>query len=191
MVLILLWLASSASAFPLSPAEDNAIFDYQCSDILYCRTIFGIVWSCLATIFACTWVAVHPNVPSPESAYPFQPVVHRVAITICALLVPEYIVAWSIRQWLVASHIIKEVKQWEKEAKDKPVIGRDVRRDSGLGMSSPISPGSAYEKRFSLVTNPLQNTFMPSRNEGKLNTPFELQFSDTLFQGGQLPTAFS
>ncbi|KAJ7752863.1 hypothetical protein B0H16DRAFT_1459587 [Mycena metata] len=31
-----------------------------------CRTLFDIVWGCLATIFACTWVALHQNVPDPD-----------------------------------------------------------------------------------------------------------------------------
>ncbi|KAJ7848851.1 hypothetical protein B0H14DRAFT_2582815 [Mycena olivaceomarginata] len=31
------------------------------------RTLFGIVSGCLATVSACTWVSVHPNVPGPET----------------------------------------------------------------------------------------------------------------------------
>ena len=25
----------------------------------------GYLWSCLATIFACSWVSIHPNIPAP------------------------------------------------------------------------------------------------------------------------------
>lgn len=39
-----------------------------CNDINNCRTLVGIVSSCLATIFACVWIAVHPNIPGPERA---------------------------------------------------------------------------------------------------------------------------
>lgn len=39
----------------------------SCQDIDDCRTISAIVWSCVATLVACTWASVHPNVPDPES----------------------------------------------------------------------------------------------------------------------------
>src|ERR1700749_3634835 len=32
------------------------------------RTLANIVWSCLSTIFGCTLLAIHPNVPEPENA---------------------------------------------------------------------------------------------------------------------------
>ncbi|KAF7292516.1 hypothetical protein MKEN_01476000 [Mycena kentingensis (nom. inval.)] len=34
------------------------------------RSFFQLVWGCLVTIFACVWVSVHPNVPTPPPAYP-------------------------------------------------------------------------------------------------------------------------
>ena len=27
------------------------------------RTRFDIVWTCVTTLFICTWVAIHPNIP--------------------------------------------------------------------------------------------------------------------------------
>ncbi|TDL22555.1 hypothetical protein BD410DRAFT_803347 [Rickenella mellea] len=34
------------------------------------RTTSDIIWSCLVTIFSCTWVAFHPNIPAPyESSF--------------------------------------------------------------------------------------------------------------------------
>ncbi|KZP34023.1 hypothetical protein FIBSPDRAFT_943096 [Athelia psychrophila] len=143
MSIAFVWLASGASALPISPIEDAGIFSYECSDISYCRTMFGIVWSCLATIFACTWVAVHPNVPAPKPKRWYHPARRRVAVTLCALLVPEYIVAWSIRQWLVASHIIRDIKQAEEEAhKEKQAAEREQQakrsvKDSGVSVSRP------------------------------------------------------
>ncbi|KZP34087.1 hypothetical protein FIBSPDRAFT_711696, partial [Athelia psychrophila] len=75
-----------------------------CIDINHCRTICNIIWSCLATIAACTWVAVHWNVPDPRSGM-ICVNLDRIAITICALLVPEYIIGWAVRQWLTAQQI--------------------------------------------------------------------------------------
>ena len=143
MALVVAWLVSGVAAIPISPAEDS-IFSYRCSDIEYCRTIPGIVWSCLATIFACTWVAVHPNVPAPKSKVQHV-VFQRVAVTICALLVPEYIVAWSVRQWLVANQIVKEVTARNMEAAMKAEQTAEKersRKDSGLAILSPIAQES-------------------------------------------------
>ena len=73
----------------------------------------------MVTIFSCTWVAVHPNVPCPKKRvangciekYIWNPLLsfvdHRLPLFICALLVPEYVLAWSIRQFLVTRKIAK------------------------------------------------------------------------------------
>ncbi|SJL00859.1 uncharacterized protein ARMOST_04173 [Armillaria ostoyae] len=67
------------------------------------RTLSNIVWSCLATVFACTWLAVHPNVPGrniTDSAIPFA--IERMKIMVIAILAPEVIVAWAAEQFIVA-----------------------------------------------------------------------------------------
>ncbi|KAK0441970.1 hypothetical protein EV421DRAFT_1952695 [Armillaria borealis] len=67
------------------------------------RTLSNIVWSCLATVFACTWLAVHPNVPGRkimDSAIPFA--IERMKIMAIAILAPEVIVAWAAEQFIVA-----------------------------------------------------------------------------------------
>ena len=58
------------------------------------------------TIFSCTWVAIHPNVPCPKNRNPVISFAgHRLPLFICALLVPEYVLAWAIRQFLRAWQI--------------------------------------------------------------------------------------
>jgi len=47
-------ISSLADASPDSPA---------CNDIHNCRTLASIIYSCLATIFACTWGSYHPDIP--------------------------------------------------------------------------------------------------------------------------------
>ena len=32
------------------------------------RTRFNIIWTCVSTIFICTWVAIHPNIPTRGDA---------------------------------------------------------------------------------------------------------------------------
>ncbi|KZP22280.1 hypothetical protein FIBSPDRAFT_1018418 [Athelia psychrophila] len=97
------------------PTESAA--QASCIDINHCRTICNIIWSCLATIAACTWVAVHWNVPDPRSGM-ICVNLDRIAITICALLVPEYIIGWAVRQWLTAQQIAQTNEKLAKEARD-------------------------------------------------------------------------
>jgi hypothetical protein len=91
-----------------------------CGDQDSRRSIWSIVWSCLSTIFLCTWVSLHPNVvfrPEKPSAgwserWIWDPLRHfwlyQLPLFVCALLVPEYILAWSIRQFIVAGQIRKK-----------------------------------------------------------------------------------
>src|ERR1700737_4806948 len=65
------------------------------------RTIWNIIWSCLLTVFACTWVAVHPNIPDPDEKWT-QVTTRRIGITIMALIAPELVIAWAIRQRISA-----------------------------------------------------------------------------------------
>jgi hypothetical protein len=76
------------------------------------------MWSCFSTIILCTWIAVHPNIPEPIDAqhmgflkrrwYTLKNFVsERILLFIVALLVPEYILAWAIRQRLAAGAVVK------------------------------------------------------------------------------------
>lgn len=83
------------------------------------RTVYNIVWSCLSTIFLCTWIAIHPNIAfRPEKPRVgwfekgiWDPLVHflsyKLPLFLWALLVPEYILAWAVRQYLMAGEIEK------------------------------------------------------------------------------------
>ena len=112
----------SIDAGPIPTAEDRSLTGNHCSDLGHCRTIWNIVWSCLITIFSCTWVAVHPNVPYPKKReesgwiqkWIRDPLLsfaeYRLPLFICALLVPEFILTWAIRQFLRAREIARDNK---------------------------------------------------------------------------------
>ena len=107
-------------ASPIPSVDDRSLAANHCTDLTYCRSIWNIVWSCLVTIFSCTWVAVHPNIPCPKTREAnswierciWNPLLsfakHRLPLFICALLVPEYVLAWAIRQFLGARRIAKQ-----------------------------------------------------------------------------------
>ena len=109
-------------ASPISSIDNLSLRPNRCTDLTHCRTIWNIIWSCLVTIFSCTWVAVHPNIPCPKKREAngwierciWNPLLsfaeHRIPLFICALLVPEYVLAWAIRQFLSARKIAKKNK---------------------------------------------------------------------------------
>ena len=92
------------------PSIDNRSLDLNhCTNLAHCRSIWNIIWSCLVTIFSCTWVAIHPNIPCPKKQNPVITFAeHRLPLFICALLVPEYMLAWAIKQFLSARTIANQ-----------------------------------------------------------------------------------
>ncbi|KAJ6584485.1 hypothetical protein B0H19DRAFT_1227224 [Mycena capillaripes] len=79
----------------------------SCDDINNCRTLFGIVSGCLATIFACTWVSVHPNVPPPNQSQ-LALSWRRFCLMLVAVVAPELMVGFAARQFLDARLFSKE-----------------------------------------------------------------------------------
>jgi hypothetical protein len=71
-----------------------------------CRTMLGILWACLITIFACTWTAVHPNLP-PPGASTWKVLKIRLKLVLLGLIAPEYILFWAIEQRRVAKLIVR------------------------------------------------------------------------------------
>ncbi|KAK0230081.1 hypothetical protein IW262DRAFT_377377 [Armillaria fumosa] len=74
------------------------------------RTTFNIFWSSLATIFACIWVAIHPNVPGPNlvnKGWFFVSVLRRAELMIVTVFAPEVITIWAFRQYFTARSIHK------------------------------------------------------------------------------------
>jgi hypothetical protein len=66
------------------------------------RTLQEIIISCLATIFGCTWVALHPNVPHPEYCQ-WRTLKRKVGMMVCAIIAPEFVAIWALRQRIGAA----------------------------------------------------------------------------------------
>ena len=73
------------------------------------RTMWDILWSCLATIFACSWVSVHPNIPAPNEPL-WRIFLRRLELMFWAVFGPEMIITWALRQWWGASRLEKLYK---------------------------------------------------------------------------------
>ena len=70
------------------------------------RSMWDILWSCLATIFACSWVSVHPNIPAPNESS-WRIFLRRLELMFWAVIGPEMIITWAFRQWSGARHLEK------------------------------------------------------------------------------------
>ncbi|KAF8505041.1 hypothetical protein BU17DRAFT_58091 [Hysterangium stoloniferum] len=75
------------------------------------RTVWDIIWSCLATVFACSWVSVHPNLPEPNEVW-WAVMLRRLELMFWAIIAPELIIAWSLRQWDGARRLEKKYRQY-------------------------------------------------------------------------------
>ena len=71
------------------------------------RSITDILWSCFATIFACTWLSVHPNMPGPDEGA-WKIALRRLELMFWSLICPEMIICWACRQWLAARNLRDE-----------------------------------------------------------------------------------
>ena len=101
-----LYLAGAGvRALPIPDIDQRA--SSSCDDLENCRTKWNIIWSCAATIFACVWVAVHPNIPGRDESFMLI-ALRRAGIMVLALVAPELVVAWAMRQWVVASRLARE-----------------------------------------------------------------------------------
>ena len=108
--------SAGAAALPLrgpTIAEDSGACDFvhghpTSVNCQLSRTVFDILWSCLATICACTWLSVHPNVPfKNEGRWSIWR--RRLLLMLFAILAPEIMVMWAFKQWRGAAMITKAI----------------------------------------------------------------------------------
>lgn len=84
---------------PPSPSLFVAAIDSPaCVDDSSRRTIWDIIWSCLTTIFLCTWVSLHPGVPSPTFTR-LRVTAVRILAVIISFLAPEWVVGTAAADW--------------------------------------------------------------------------------------------
>ncbi|KAI0059748.1 hypothetical protein BV25DRAFT_1785836, partial [Artomyces pyxidatus] len=83
-----------------------------------------IIWSSLVTILACVWTAVHRNIAAPakrgdsRSRRLVARVLEVAKIVVVTLLVPEWVLAWAVRQFLNARQIGRELEAARGEEKE-------------------------------------------------------------------------
>jgi len=83
-----------------------------CHDSHHCRTVPSIIFSCASTVFLCTWVALHPDVPEdPYAAWwkMSRYTLGRILLMLGALFAPEVIFIWACGDWTESSEILEDI----------------------------------------------------------------------------------
>ncbi|KAH4119838.1 hypothetical protein HBH64_141750 [Parastagonospora nodorum] len=75
------------------------------------RGTIGLLWSCFATLFLCTWSAVHPNLPGPNQSQ-FAVLWKRTQYVLICLIGPETMV-WHVLMDLRSAVAVKrKIPAW-------------------------------------------------------------------------------
>ena len=74
------------------------------------RGTCSILWSCLSTIFICTWVVLHPDVPKPDQKSWYHRAL-KIASMLGTMIAPEYLVAHSAQNYWDAQELIKLLRE--------------------------------------------------------------------------------
>lgn len=127
----------TTAPFPTTSLAATDPSSLTCDHIHICRTLLGIVWSCLGTIFACVWVAVHRNIPGPQKTSHLG----WLRVVIVTLLAPEWILAWAVRQRFGAWSLSVELENARVLANEK----RGKRNTTSAGMSAENEGQAAGE----------------------------------------------
>jgi hypothetical protein len=126
MILVLFFamsLRSLTEGAPIIPEDETPKdFGITCQQF---RTLPSIVYSCLLTMFACMWTAVHPNLPDPDGSK-VRVFGRRIKIVLIALLAPEYILYWALEQRKAAKALVKAAKAGEPSVISRNCPSRNI-----------------------------------------------------------------
>ncbi|KAG2141451.1 uncharacterized protein EDB93DRAFT_1294732 [Suillus bovinus] len=106
----LLYLFGVIQAVPTTNTTSSNVSEAEVPLFTNTRTMWNIVSSSLLTMFACVYSAIHPNIPSPKDSLVVI-LWRRLGIMMMALIAPELIVIWAVRQWISARHVTRQFKE--------------------------------------------------------------------------------
>ncbi|TFK69562.1 hypothetical protein BDN72DRAFT_607514 [Pluteus cervinus] len=133
IILLVAFLAyMRVGAIPISPVPTTNLAVYELHPRCECpgtgpdgRTIYDIVKSCLFTIAACVYRAVHQNIPDPELGF-WGRLRVTAKVTFYALIAPEMIIWWAMRQWFGARGVVELIHEVEPRLNWTMVHGQFV-----------------------------------------------------------------
>jgi len=114
LVILAILAATRASPFDLPsppvPSQDHLqLTQPSCDDPNGRRSLGDIIRSSIVTILLCTWVSMHPNIPSPDERWP-KLALRRAGLLLLSLFVPEAVIGWALRQRQAAAELAKKHK---------------------------------------------------------------------------------
>ncbi|KAG1741710.1 hypothetical protein EDB19DRAFT_709047 [Suillus lakei] len=121
------------------------------------RTLWDIIWSCTATLFACTWTAIHPNIPGMEEGK-LAIFSRRLFFMMMALIFPELMITWATLQFLSARDTAKAFNdsfgaQLHQTGSDHPDMGEstttllgEIPLSGGRNLSAPRVAGRDFSE---------------------------------------------
>jgi hypothetical protein len=115
------------------------------------RTLWDIIWSCAATLFACTWTAIHPNISGVDEGR-LAITCRRLFIMFIALIAPELIITWAARQYFSARNAAVEFNAQQREDSTATMPTEIQRLDdrNSSSLSAPKATGREFKGRFTL-----------------------------------------
>ncbi|KAG1889799.1 uncharacterized protein F5891DRAFT_128893 [Suillus fuscotomentosus] len=138
LVLLCILLVGMTQAAPTTDTTNATTSDNFKAPSFTTRTLWSIISSSVLTLFACVYTAIHPNIPSPKHSAHLHDIWRQLRMVIMALIAPELIVAWAMRQWFSADKVTRQFKELEYPR---------VRPESEV-KESVVAPGT--ENRFLL-----------------------------------------
>ncbi|KAH7871098.1 uncharacterized protein C8R40DRAFT_1055216 [Lentinula edodes] len=161
---ILATVESTSSLAPPSLSPSFADATSPCVVIGSCpRTVVGILWSCLAVLFTCTWVAVHPNIPRPNKVEQWKGIKQRIGFMLLTLIAPEATLWIAVRQRLAARELVKRHRAngWTMTHAHFALMG-------GFTLSLPKGSRSGVNHLYNLPDNFDTATFIGQIDEEEI-----------------------
>ncbi|KAF8331018.1 uncharacterized protein EI90DRAFT_3016479 [Cantharellus anzutake] len=106
---VLIRCVYGAPTLPLYITGASLDVSEACTHIRNCRTMWGLVYGCLLTVFACVWLAAHPNVPERRRASQ-ETGSDRIGYAIVSLISPEIVTYDAWEEYLNASRMSEKCK---------------------------------------------------------------------------------
>ncbi|KAF8641289.1 hypothetical protein AX16_010068 [Volvariella volvacea WC 439] len=98
------------------------------------RTILDILYSCIGVILLCTYISMHHNIPDQDDSWA-KVMWSKFRTMLYALMAPEMVIMWAIRQWIMARKIARDNKRrgWTRTHGFFVQMGGLVRRENVRG----------------------------------------------------------
>ncbi|TFK60387.1 hypothetical protein BDN72DRAFT_828939 [Pluteus cervinus] len=150
------------------------------------RTLYDIVRSCLFTIAACVYRAVHQNIPDPTMTM-WGRLRVRIKITIYALIAPEAIIWWAMRQRYGAINIAEQVNRlnsglkWTQTHGQFAQMGGFARKDTKHVLYPETLINLLRESQIDLEQLTLTKEDIDDKSKGDILSKALIAFQTTWF----------